>query len=166
MTATRTTLNEIIQRVLIDPAGDGRQLRIDGVRVVAIAEQGPQGPPGNGGGTVNVVYPADGPIGGSRLVAYGANGVRYAGNDSLDDASFLLGLSMNAAASGDNVTVRLSGVVKDTGWAWTPGKPLYLGLNGHITETPPELPAVFTVTIGQALDATTINLRLEPAIVL
>lgn len=174
-----TIITEIINRVVIDDPENrvivGEVVRItpqdrervivgDQVRVVNIAEQGPPGAPGTG--DADETYIASIAISGHRIVALEEGELRYATNDSLDDAALTLGLSMNAAVMGDDVTVRRAGVVVNGGWSWVAGLPVWLGTNGHMTQTPPTSPAVFSLIVGQAVASDALNVRIDAAVLL
>jgi hypothetical protein len=153
------------RRVIVQ--GDDNRVLVDEIRVVSVAEQGPPGRNGDAGGDgSNLTYIAGGAIGGHRFVALDGDELRYAGNDAIEDASLTLGLSLNAAASGGDVEVQFSGPVFNAGWSWSPGLPVYLGTNGQLTQTPPAAPAVFALTVGHALAADTLNLRIGDPIIL
>ena len=127
---------------------------------------GPQGPVGpacaDGDGTFNFI--AASPLGGHRLVATdGAGGLAYARCDDTADFPAVLGMTLNAAAAGDPVSVRRVGGIEEVSWAWTPGFPVYLGLNGVPTQTlPPE--AVFGLIVGIPSSPTALFMALREPI--
>lgn len=137
-------------------------------RAVDVVTVGPQRPAGGAsaadGERLIVVEEAGTAIGGHRIVAKDGGVLRYASNDIADDDSLALGLSLNAAVLGDDVSVLTEGQVKHTGWTWTPGQPVFLSTNGNMTQTPPTSPALFSLTIGQALEADVLNIRIEPSV--
>lgn len=118
--------------------------------VVATSRQGPPGPPGPpgeaGDGTFSVT--ADVPLGGHRLVATdGMGGIDYAGCDVQGDLPAVLGMTTHAAEAGEVVALRRVGEIEESSWTWTPGQPVYLGLDGVPTQSlPPE--AVFGLIVG------------------
>lgn len=90
----------------------------------------------------------------------------YADNSVLADAGALLGVTLGAAVLNASVRVQAFGELTEATWTWTPGAALYLGTAGQLTETPPELPAVFSECVAFALTATTILIDTEIPIIL
>lgn len=76
---------------------------------------------------------------------------------------FVVGLSLNAATSGNTVNIALENTeVEHNGWSFTAGQALFLGANGAITATPPN--TGFSAKIGQAVTPTKVFLRFNPII--
>ena len=100
-------------------------------------------------------------LSGHRLVSYDATArMVYA---DFTTAENVVGLSMNAAALNGAVTIALSETeITHAGWSWIPGNPLFLGVNGNISQTAPL--SGFSVRVGEAITATRIFFRIEPAI--
>lgn len=124
---------------------------------------GPPGPPGE-----------PGPAGGSTLqrdagatlsalvVVYEEDGEVFAlDKDDEDHIDQMLGLTVTAASVGASLNVQRSGVVNNSGWAWTPGR-VYLGAGGALTQTPAS--DGFDVLIGRAVSATRLLLDLQDPI--
>lgn len=85
----------------------------------------------------------------------------YASNDTLLNAQ-VVGLTVNAANSGNNVTIKTNGVITDASWNWTKGT-VYLGTNGQLTQTAPSGGAVI-VHVGKALTATKLQVDIDTII--
>jgi len=120
---------------------------------VEVGAVGIQGPPGPAGGYVTATTGQI--IGGHRLVTVDNDGrVIYA--DALDPNH--LGRPMwlsEAAWDADTVgTFRVTGPVTEPSWDWTPGKPLFLGVNGSLTHTPP--PGGLWRRVAEVITPTTI----------
>jgi hypothetical protein len=100
-------------------------------------------------------------LSGHRLVSYDATArMVYADSTTAEN---VVGLSLNAAAVNGAVTVALSeSEITHAGWSWTPQQPLFLGANGNLSQTAPA--SGFSVRVGEAITATRIFLRIEPAI--
>lgn len=136
------------------------------IHVVAVGQQGPpgiQGPAGPSGASV-VTYVAGEALGGNRVVkANGSGQAVYATNT--DAASqHLLGVTTEAVSPGANVGVQRSGVMVEPGWLWTPNQPVFLGVNGVLTQTYPT-GALLSIIVGFALTPTSIHLSpREPVI--
>lgn len=111
-------------------------------------QKGDQGPEGEGAQTVVI---ADQAVQGHHIVGYAANGqLQHASNDNLDFASTTLGLTLNAALVGEEVTVATNREVQHSGWSWIVGQPIFLGTMGMMTQVPPDVPAAFLLQVGFA----------------
>lgn len=132
------------------------------VSTVQVASPGPQGTPGAAGGTYETRTASE-TLGGHRIVrSTGADTVGYASSDNPDHGDDTQGMTMGAATSGATVNVQRVGSVTHSGWAWTPGEPVFLGTNGLPTQTPPS--DGFVQVIGHAEAADTLFLSIEPPI--
>lgn len=130
--------------------------------------QGPSGPPGPAGPASGsgAEYPAAVAVSGHRVVALDEAGEVFAASaDTLSHALRVAGVTLGAAAEGEPVTVQSIGPVEFSGWAFTPGQPVFLGLAGALVQSLPP-GAVFSLVIGTALSATRVAVRLQPPIVL
>lgn len=126
---------------------------------------GAPGAPGPAAGE-GAVYTTAAALSGHRAIAVDAAGEAiYASCDSLSDALRIAGVSLNAAALGDEITVQSAGLVEHSGWAWTPGQPVFVGIGGALTQSLP-VGAVFSRVVGQAVSATRLLVDLQPPIVL
>ena len=85
----------------------------------------------------------------------------YASNDTLANAQ-VIGITSNAASAGAGVTIKTSGILTDSNWAWTKGT-VYLGTNGQLTQTSPSGGAI-VVHVGRALTATTLQIDIDTII--
>jgi hypothetical protein len=88
--------------------------------------------------------------------------VGYASSDNPDHGDDTQGMTLGAATSGATVNVQRVGSVTHSGWAWTPGEPVFLGTSGLPTQTPPS--DGFVQVIGHAEAADTLFLSIEPPI--
>lgn len=94
-----------------------------------------------------------------RAVTTDANGdAVYASNDTVQNA-MVVGITANAANSGQVVTVKTSGILTDASWNWTKGL-VFLGTNGQLTQTPPTAGAIL-VYVGRALTATQLQIDID-----
>ncbi len=128
--------------------------------VLEVAQQGPPGPPGPPGAQgESLVGVAGAAISGHRLVTVdGAGGLIHAtGPDAI-------GLTLNAAAIGGEVTVQQGGFVTEPSWTWTPGEPIFQTGAGQLTQTIPTAGMIRQVAI--ALSPTKIALDLQPPTIL
>jgi hypothetical protein len=135
------------------------------ITVTLQAGQGPAGAPGAPGGA-GAEYIAGAALSGHRVLVLNSLGqAEYASADSLADAVRLAGVSLTAASSGASITVQSAGLVEHSGWTFTPGALVYLGLAGALVESLPP-GAVFSQVIGRALSATRLLVQLQPPIVI
>lgn len=95
------------------------------------------------------------------ITTNGSGEAVYASNDTLANAQ-VIGLTVNAASAGNNVTIKTNGVITDASWSWTKGT-VYLGTNGTLTQTAPTGGAVI-VHIGRALTATKLQVDIDTII--
>lgn len=137
---------------------------VERTSVVKVASPGPQGPAGvNGadGGTYATKIAATA-LGGHRIVrTVSGTDVGYASNDDVLHGDDVLGMTLGAASAGAVVQVANEQDITEPSWSWTPQEPLYLGLNGLVTQTPPESPAAFALVVGFATSATSARIRIE-----
>lgn len=107
----------------------------------------------------------------STVAAFNAVGPDGAGQlvpcscDTLSDALRVQGVSLAGAAAGAGVNVQTAGLVTNTGWAFTPNQPVFVGLNGALTQSLP-VSAVFSRVVGLAVGATRLLVNLQPPVIL
>jgi len=82
----------------------------------------------------------------------------YADANNLSHVHSVFGVAATSAATGNNIIVKRSGIITNTGWTWTAKQFLYLGLNGDIT---PSQVGLICVSIGYAINATEILLNIQ-----
>ena len=125
---------------------------------LVIATPGPQGepgPPGSGTAVNQLVITgiAATALSGHRAVTRRPDGtIEYASADNPAHLNLPIWITTGAAAMGAPVDGVAYGELIEPTWSWTPG-PLFLGLNGTITQTVPTAPSsVFLARIGSATD--------------
>lgn len=74
-----------------------------------------------------------------------------------------LGIMIEDQAPGDLGWIVRDGVIEFAGWNWIPGKPIYFDNQGNLTQTVPPANG-YSVQMGFAINATTMNVRVEPRI--
>lgn len=103
------------------------------------------------------------PIGGHRVVSRVSDTeVAHTNYFSYNSCRAIVGISLGAAILGAPVTVRKDGLLIEPTWSWTPDEPVYLTISGQLTQTIPVSNHV--VSVGQAITATSIQIRLSPII--
>lgn len=133
----------------------------DKPRVIVVASPGaagPIGPPGPAGG--NVFQGTAGQIlGGHRVVRGSSGDLTYASADIEEHGDDVMGVTMTASALGGTVSVFAAGEMEEPSWTWAPFEPIFLGLDGMLTQTPP-IGAKFHLTIGFATSTTSMMIRI------
>jgi hypothetical protein len=133
------------------------------VTVSRSGAQGPPGPPGvSGGGMVQLVTSTA--LSGHRLVVPRDDGkAEYADCATAAHISRPVWLTTGAWDSGVTATLVAQGIVTEPTWSWTPGQPIWLGLNGVLTQTIPG-GALFIRRVAEVIDATTIEFSVGDSI--
>lgn len=102
-------------------------------------------------------------LGGHRAVALVDGQADYASADNLATALACFGITIGAVASGAKARVQIAGRIVEGSWNWTPNEPIYLGLNGLLTQTPPTGGNIVR-QLGLAETATSMLVQIQPAI--
>jgi hypothetical protein len=96
---------------------------------------------------------------GQRAVRRRPDGlIEYASAANADDAFPLVGISAQAADAGGAVIVQSGDDMVEPSWNWTPGEPVFVGVDGVLTQAPPGL--AFEMSVGTAIDAHRLQIRL------
>ena len=127
------------------------------IQILTGGGQGPPGPPGAAGGTMDLVAGID--LSGHRVVATDANG-QLAYSSGL----YGVGITQGASMAGDVATIRYGGMMDEPTWTWIPDQPIFQTGAGYLTQTPPS--SGFVRQVGVALSATSMKVEFSPAIVL
>jgi hypothetical protein len=89
-------------------------------------------------------------LGGHRVVTLNeSNQLVYASNDNSGQIEAPLWLTLGAISSGAIDSVLAFGPITEPSWSWNPG-PVYLDVDGLLTQDAPEAPALFAVQVGYA----------------
>jgi hypothetical protein len=142
--------------------------------IVEVNARGPQGPKGDKGdkgdaGDSNTVVTmtAGSALGGHRIVAQSPtnnNTVIYADASNSAHANLVFGMTLNAASNGGSVDVAVCGEFTEPTWNWTLGLPIFLSVDGILTQTvPTSSVADFSLVVGFPITPTKmfVNIR-EP----
>ena len=143
-------------------AGTYASLVVVGSTVVTTltASQGPQGVPGESGGSI-IAYVAGETISALKVVVVIGDNAFVA--DSTDSAhrGRVAGIAATAATIGNTGDVRAFGQMTDASWNWT-GPLLFFNSSGTLTETPPA--SGFSQSVARVESADTIFVDLTQAI--
>ena len=127
-----------------------------------IGIQGDPGPSGSAGTNLT----SDIAISGHKVLVRTPTGLTNASCDNPVHQATVIGVSLNAAAPGDPVTVISYGEITEPTWNWTPLLPVFLGLNGILTQIAPTTPGYFSLIVGFAVSAHVLFVSLGEAIAL
>ena len=106
-------------------------------------------------------------IGGHRVVIREGDSASYATNENLQHGMKVLGITENASDAGGTLSVIRSGKVSEPTWSFDVSKPVFLGVNGLLTQVPPTFPeAAFSLIVGFPLSATEIFVSLREPLIL
>ena len=117
-----------------------------------------------GGDPVNAVPgPADGNVAAFRVIKATPAGFAHASNLSLGDFGRVFGISLTAAAAGNELDVQTHGVVTNPLWTWSTGR-VWLAVSGLMTQTVPTVG--ISQVVGVAVSATELSIAFERPIIL
>lgn len=128
---------------------------------------GEQGPAGVNGidGAPTAVGTAGQSISGHRAVLVGTDGlVRYASAQNPDHLGRVGGVAMNAGLPGDEIRFVSFGDLEEPSWDWDVDLPVYLGADGHLTQTEPV--TGFLQIIGMPAGPTKLFVDIQPPFIL
>lgn len=78
---------------------------------------------------------------------------------NLDHINSLIGLAKQTGNIGDSITIHEDEFMTNSAWNWDPNKPVYLGLNGTLTQSP--LGVLYLQQVGIALSPTKLVIRIS-----
>lgn len=156
--------------VLVEPQDDILVQVDDLVKdlVVTVGIQGPQGIQGlkgdKGDAAADPEFTAGEALSGHRMVVLNASEQAvYASNDNLSHAEKVFGMTVGAASSGAAVTVRRFGELTEPSWNWTLNTPIFLGVNGLLTQTKPSAPGSFVLQVAFPMTPTKVYIDIKQA---
>lgn len=85
--------------------------------------------------------------------------LEYASSNNLNHVDRILGITTNSANIGNKIIIRLKGNIVNPTWDWDISKPVYLGLDGELTQIIPE--EGFIHKIGIASSSTKLFIHLN-----
>ncbi|WP_081007713.1 hypothetical protein [Comamonas testosteroni] len=154
------------EQVLLEAGQDNTLLETE-QELVLLTEclQGPPGPPGIPGPTGGQVLQRSAGMDTSALLVvyedlFGS--VWPADPDAESDVLALLGVTVSAAVAGQPINVQRMGHIDDAAWQLQPGKRVFLGGQGRLTQEPPQ--AGYDVLIGMAITSTRLLLNIQDPI--
>jgi hypothetical protein len=128
---------------------------------------GPAGPAGSGGGEgggSTQGFTAAATISAYTAVAIVGVSAITADSSQQSMAGSVVGISITGVTAGSEVVVQFSGELTYNGWNWQPGKPIFLGVGGLLTQTPPT--SGFNQLIGTPVSTTSMFINLQSPILI
>tara|TARA_R110002153_G_scaffold136399_2_gene286298 strand:+ start:2219 stop:2704 length:486 start_codon:yes stop_codon:yes gene_type:complete len=107
---------------------------------------------------------ADGVVSAIRAIYKTLNGIAHGEADTTYDQATIIGISITGATDGNRVKYQIDGRLEDSSFAFPLNDPLYLGLDGNITNIPPI--SGHRTRLGTSLGIGTIQIEIEEPIIL
>jgi hypothetical protein len=105
-------------------------------------------------------YEAGEVLNGHRAIVVINNLAYHADQSNPAHLSLVRGITVQSAIAGDNVIVQIGGPVQEPSWSWTPNLPIFVGINGQLTQTPPTTGWLLEIGVAD----TTTKIIVEPKI--
>lgn len=99
-----------------------------------------------------------------RAITADALGKAIYADNRISSTAGVIGITINAASNGDTVSIRDGNTVTDALWSFVPGMPVFLGEDGHLTQTAPGSDRII-VRVGVAVTATSMAIQVQQPIV-
>ena len=161
------TINEIIAPIAVTTQEIVAPVTLDAVQISApvyIGQRGADGAPGVAGGVV-VLCTAGEALGGHRVVVLNASAEAvYASNAVPEHLHKVLGMTTGAVILGAEATVQTGGEMVEPTWAWALDAPIFLGVDGLLTQIPPA--SGFMLVVAFPVTATQIFIKLREPLAL
>lgn len=104
-------------------------------------------------------------VSGHKAVVLTSAGILHADPTLSAHNNAVVGISLNAAVSGDPVKYRSFGEIEHSGWTFSPGSDIFIGAAGALTQTVPTGTA-FSQRIAYAITATKLRVDIQEPITL
>lgn len=151
------TVNVITDNIIVDVLNNEPTINISTNTITLDVASGGIVP-----ANVDTVLTAGVNISALRAITTDSSGkAKYATNTTAADA-IVVGISITAANTGANVTIKTSGLITDNAFNFTKGI-VYLGTNGQLTQTAPTSGA-YIVPVAKAITQTTIIVDIDNSI--
>ncbi|HAT50734.1 MAG: hypothetical protein HQL07_04430 [Nitrospirae bacterium] len=121
-----------------------------------VTQRGATGQPGVNPGVTTMV--AGEALASLRVVSVNATGHAVYADAQVDAlATSVIGVTLVSVGIGESVSIQTFGVVTDPGWTFTPGSPIFLGINSLLSASPPL--TGWMVKMGIALSSTDVAIQ-------
>lgn len=112
-------------------------------------------------------YPAGESIDPYRLVSLTSGGLLVlADSGDVTQVAGAIGVTLNGAAIGARPQIVTAGLITNSGWSWTVGRPVFVGVNGLFTQSPTLTGEGYLQPVGVAVKADQIWLEIEESTLL
>lgn len=98
-------------------------------------------------------------VSGHRVVQLIGQSAYVLSSSDVDACSAGIGITEGAASAGGSVKVRVGGIIQEPSWNMVAGKPVFCGVNGLITQTPPESGFNLVVGVATASDSIYVGVK-------
>lgn len=135
--------------------------------IVVTLNRGEKGDPGTPGGIQTPTIPpliAAQTLSALRIVANTGTQYDYANPLNLQSAWSIAGLTTTAVTNGQPCAPIRNQSITDSSWNWSRGSPVFLGINGTLTQTPPS--SGYLVSVAKVLSPQTLFIEIEEPIAL
>lgn len=124
---------------------------------------------GTGGtGTVTsdtiMTLTSDRSLSGHRVVASVSGSLIYASRTNLDCVNNVVGILKDAVSAGGTASIQFRGYMDEPSWTWQLDRPVFVGLDGYLTQTPPSVG--FSQQIATVISATRVLINIQDPIIL
>lgn len=125
-------------------------------RVTDIVSEVIKGEKGDPGNTDIIIPVSPDNFSGHRAVANdNVHTIVYADCNILKHRNTFFGITVNAANTGEPLTIRRLGVIEEPSWNWVTDEPIFLGNSGYLVQTPVS-GELFSLIVGFAKSPTSI----------
>jgi hypothetical protein len=126
-----------------------------------IGSRGERGINGINGGQ-SVIETAGETLSALIVVRSSTLGLVKASSDNTESARGVLGITITSANQGSDVQIQTGGELEDSNWNWIPGRKVFLGLNGALTQSRIAIGLTGShVSMGVAMTRTRILVRIQ-----
>ena len=154
--------SEAILEIFNNLSTDIVEITTDAVDIIEIVSAGivpgPKGADGLPGGST-LSYPAGEVLSGHRMVVLENGELFYASKDVAAHATKVLGMTVGATMQSEIAEVQTGGEIVEPSWAWTLDVPVWLSVNGLLSQVPPT--SGFSLIIGFPISSTKLLIRIS-----
>jgi len=96
-----------------------------------------------------------------KVVYMNAGKAYIASSGELSQANRVIGVAVDACTVGHSGRIRKQGYMKDNSWHWQLDKPIFLGINGALTQTAPVSGFVCQIAVPISSNEIDISIRIS-----